>query len=177
MYLASTKSNLSYYLNSKMMFMIPKTQLASLLILIAATITSVSCKKDVGQSKQKTKTELLTAASWKKTALTSNPAYDWYGDGNYTTDILSIMKVCQADDFDTYRSDGTGDVDEGPTRCDQSDPQAWTFTWAFADNETKLVFDGFNEFNIVELTETTLKVGLTFEESGVTYTQEETYGH
>lgn len=160
-----------------MMIVITKTQSASLLILIAATITAASCKKQVSDSKQKTKTELLTAGSWKKTALTSNPAYDWYGDGDYTTDILSVMKVCEANDFETYRSDGTGNVDEGPTRCDQSDPQTWPFTWAFADNETKLVYDGFNEFNLVELTETTLKVSVTFQENGVTYTQEETYGH
>ena len=160
------------------MITVQKNQLASLLILIAATATAVSCKKESGsESKQKTKTELLTSGSWKRTGLTATPAYDWYGDGNYATDLLSVMKVCDSDNFDTYKSNGTGDTDEGPTRCDQSDPQAWPFVWEFADNETKLVFDGFNEFTIVELTETTLKVGLTFEESGVTYTQEETYGH
>jgi hypothetical protein len=63
-----------------MMIMIPKTQLAGL-ILIAATITSMSCKKADVKSKQKTKTELLTEGTWKKTSLTSTPAYDWYGDG------------------------------------------------------------------------------------------------
>ena len=160
--------------------MLQKTQIAPLLILIAATITAVSCKKDGGgESKQntKTKTELLTTGSWKRTGLTSTPAYDWYGDGNYATDLLSVMKVCESDNLDTYKSNGTGDTDEGSTRCDQSDPQAWPFTWALTDNETKLVFNGVNKLNLVELSETTLKFSTTFEENGITYTQEETYGH
>ena len=160
------------------MMMKSKTQLASLLILIAATATAVSCKKEsVSESKPKTKTELLTTASWKKTGLTATPAYDWYGDGNYATDILSVLKVCDSDNFDTYKSNGTGDTDEGPARCDQSDPQAWPFVWEFADNETKLVLDYFVEYDLVELTETTLKLRTTFEENGVTYTVNETYGH
>ena len=138
----------------------------------------MSCKKESGsESKQKTKTELLTSGSWKRTGLTATPAYDWYGDGNYATDLLSVMKVCDSDNFDTYKSNGTGDTDEGPTRCDQSDPQAWPFVWEFADNETKLVFNGVNKLNLVELTETTLKFRTTFEEDGITYTQEETYSH
>ena len=155
-----------------------RTQLASLLVLITVTIIALSCKKESGgESKQKTKTELLTSGSWKRTGLTSNPAYDWYGDGNYATDILSIMAVCELDDFDTYRSDGTGDTNGGPMRCYQSDPQAWPFTWALTDNETKLVFNGVNKLNLVELTETTLKFRTTFQEYGITYTQEETYSH
>ena len=159
------------------MIMVQKTQLAGLLILIAVTIAAISCKKADVKSKQKTKTELLTEGTWKKTSLISTPAYDWYGDGNYATDILSIMDVCELDDFDTYRSDGTGDTNGGQMRCYQSDPQAWPFTWALTDNETKLVFNGVNKLNLVELTETTLKFSSTFEENGITYTQEETYGH
>ena len=159
------------------MIMISKNQLASLLILIAATLTAISCKKADVKSKQKTKTELLTEGTWKKTGLTSNPAYDWYGDGYYATDILSIMDVCELDDFDTYRSDGTGDTNAGSMRCNQSDPQAWPFTWALTDNETKLVFNGINKLNLVELTETTLKFSTTFEENGITYIQVETYSH
>ena len=158
--------------------MVQKNQFALLLILIAATATAVSCKKESGsESKQKTKTELLTSGSWKRTGLTATPAYDWYGDGNYATDLLSVMKVCDSDNFDSYKSDGTGDTDEGPTRCDESDPQAWPFVWEFADNETKLVFDYFAEYTLVELTETTLKFRSTFEKNGVTYTIDETYSH
>src|SRR4029078_3686769 len=103
-----------------MMITVQKTQLASLLILIVATTIAVSCKKESGsESKQKTKTELLTSGSWKRNALTDTPAYDWYGDGNYATDLLSVMKVCDSDNFDTYKSNGTGHKDKGTTRRDQ----------------------------------------------------------
>jgi hypothetical protein len=154
-----------------------RTQLGALLILIAGTTTFISCKKDDNGNKQKTKTELLTTGSWKRTALISNPAYDWYADGTFATDVLSVMKPCESDNLDIYRPDGTGETDEALTKCDQLDPQTWPFTWAFADNETKLVFYGTDEYNLVELTETTLKLSSTFEENGVTYTHDETYGH
>lgn len=159
-----------------MKIMKSKAQLASLLILLV-TITVTSCKKADVKNKQKTKTELLTAGTWKKVSLTSYPAYDWYGDGIYATDILSILDVCELDDFDTYRSDGTGDTNGGSMRCSQWDPMAWPFTWALTNNETKLVFNGVNELNLVELTETTLKFSTTFEENGIIYTHEEIYGH
>jgi hypothetical protein len=176
MYLAGIKIIL--LLNSKMIIMKSKTQLASLVILIVATTTTaVSCKKADVKSKQKTKTELLTSGSRKRTGLTATPAYDWYGDGTYATNLLSVMKVCDSDNFDSYKSDGTGVTDEGQTRCDESDPQAWPFVWEFADNETKLVFDYFAEYTLVELTETTLKFRSTFEKNGVTYTIDETYSH
>jgi len=144
---------------------------------MAGTATFISCKKDDNENKQKTKTELLTAGSWKRTALISNPAYDWYADGTFATDVLSVMKPCESDNSYIFRSNGTGETDEESTKCDQSDPQTWPFSWVFADNETKLIFDGFDEYTLLELTETKLKFTSTFVENGVTYTQDETYGH
>ena len=155
-----------------------KTQLASLLILIAATITAVSCKKEGGaQTKQKTNTELLTAGSWKRTSFVSDPAYDLYGDGNYATNLLTITKPCELDDFETYYTDGTWEVNAGPTRCNESDPQARTLPWAFTENETKIVFNGWDEYIVVELTATTLKLGQAFLQNGVLYQQDQTYTH
>ncbi len=157
--------------------MTPRSQLAALSILVAVAVTAASCKKDDSQSTHKTKTELLTAGPWKRTALISNPAYDWYADGTFATDVLSVMKPCESDNLDIYKSNGTGETDEGPMKCDQSDPQTWPFTWAFTDNETKLVFYGTDVYNLVQLTETTLKLNSSFVENGVTYTHDETYGH
>ena len=152
-------------------------QLTALLLVITGA-TTMSCKKDKNDNNTtKTKTELLTTGSWKRTALTSDPAYDWYADGTFATDILSVMKPCEKDNFDTYKTNGIFETDEGPTKCDALDPQTWTATWAFADNETKLIFDGTDEYALMELTATTLKFQSTFVENGVTYTHVETYGH
>jgi len=139
----------------------------------------VSCKKDKDNNSitAKTKTELLTTGSWKRTALISSPAYDWYGNGVFDTDILNIMMPCEKDNTDTYKTNGIFETNEGATKCDPSDPQTWTLTWTFADNETKLIFDGTDEYILEELTAITLKFRTTFVGNGVTYTHVETYGH
>jgi len=156
-----------------------KIQLAALLLVITGAVVSLSCNKDDNYNDQTppTKTELLTAGPWKRTALISNPAYDWNANGVSATDVLSIMFPCEKDNFDTFKTNGTVETDEGPTKCNASDPQTWTATWVFADNETKLIFDGFDEYTLIELTATTLKYESTFEETGVTYTHVESYGH
>jgi hypothetical protein len=69
------------------------------------------------------------------------------------------------------------ETDEGPTRCNPSDPQTWTTTWQLIDNETKILYDNSYTYNLVEVTETILRLSATFEENGVTYTHDETYGH
>ncbi|HEV8507976.1 MAG TPA: hypothetical protein VGQ53_21385 [Chitinophagaceae bacterium] len=154
-----------------------KTQLAALLILVAGATAIVSCKKDVKEAKQKTKMELLTTGSWTRTGFVSDPAYDWYGDGTYATNLLSIMYPCELDNFETYYTDGTWELNEGTTKCEGSDPQARTLPWAFAESETKLVFNGWDEYILVELTPTTLKLGQAFLQNGVLYQQTQTYSH
>ena len=154
-----------------------KIQLAALLLVINGATTTLSCKKDKDDNTAKTKTELLTTGSWKRTALVSNPAYDWYGDGTFATDVLSVMKACEKDNFETYNTNGIVETNEGATKCDPLDPQTWSVTWTFADNETKLVYGGIDEYTLVELTATTLKFQSTFVENGVDYTHVETYGH
>ena len=151
--------------------------IALLLVITCATLFA-SCDKDNdNDEKPKTKTELLTTATWKRTALTSNPAYDWNADGITATDVLSIMLPCERDNFETFRTIGIMVTDEGPTKCDAADPQTWETTWQWIENESKIRFDGIYDYTLVELSPTTLKLRTTFEENGVTYTHNETYSH
>jgi len=69
------------------------------------------------------------------------------------------------------------ELNEGPLKCDPMDPQIFTATWSFADNETKIVYDGTDEYELVELTATVMRLQSTFTENGVAYTHYETYGH
>ena len=154
-----------------------KTQLVALLMLVAGTTVTVSCKKEATEQKQKTKMELLTAGTWKRTAFVSDPAYDWYGDGTYATDILDVMKPCELNNFETYYPDGSWEMNEGPTTCDEWDSQKWTLPWEFTENDTKIVFNGWDEYILVELTPTTLKLGQAFLLDGVLYQQTQTYSH
>lgn len=150
-------------------------------VVMTALITVLSCHdSDDNMFQGTSRTELLTGSPWVRTSLVSTPAYDWYGDGVSDTDVLSILHPCEKDNLDIYRPDGVFVTDEGPTKCDPGDPQQWTLRWTFADNETRLVFDGagiHDEYTLMELTEATLTFRITFVENGVTYTHVESYGH
>ena len=63
-------------------------------------------KKDKEDNATKTKIELLTTGTWKLISYTSTPAYDWYGNGVYATDIFAVLDPCEADGFDTYKVNG-----------------------------------------------------------------------
>ena len=136
-----------------------------------------SCKKSEQTNSSKTKTELITSAPWKRTALTSTPAYDWNADGVFDTNIMNTMFPCEKDNFETYYLNGMVETNEGASKCTPTDPQTWSVTWAFAENETKLIWDGYDEYTLLELTTTTLKFKSTFVENGISYTHVETYGH
>ncbi len=150
-----------------------RIQFAALVLVITGATTILSCKKD---NDAKTKTELLTTGTWKYTASSINPAYDYYSDGILATNIFSIMKPCEKDDFETYKTNGEWEYNEGPTKCDPSYPQSFSEPWSFTANETKLLLGGV-ENTILELTATTLKLRFIFEDAGVFYTAEDTYGH
>src|SRR4030095_5049757 len=94
----------------------PSIQQIVFLLLTAGAGTLSSCNKDdnYDNNNPKSKTELLTAGSWKRTALTSNPAYGWNANGTSSTDVLSIMFACEKDNFDTYKTNGVMETDEGP---------------------------------------------------------------
>ena len=152
-----------------------KTKLVAL-IMIASISTFFSCKSKDDTLPSKTRTELLTTGTWKYTASIISPAYDYYGTGNPVTDIFSIMLPCEKDDFETYKTGGIWEYNEGPTKCDASYPQVFTDSWRFDANETKL-FVGAVECTILELSDTKLKLRYSFEDNGVTYTEEDSYQH
>ena len=140
-------------------------------------IIVVSCQKDKdNHSTVKTKTELLTVGTWKYTGAIISPAYDYYGDGTVVKNIFSIMKDCEKDDFEVYKTNGMWEYNEGATRCDPSYPQVFSLPWNFVDNETKLILGG-DEHTILELTATTLRLRYSFEDGGVIYTEEDSYQH
>jgi hypothetical protein len=149
----------------------------ALLLMIIGITNTLSCKKDKDEAAAKTKTELLTTGSWKLNSYTSTPAYDWYGNGVYATDILAALNPCEADGFDTYKINGIVEINEGALKCGPTDPQTFTATWGFTDNENKIIYDGFDEYELVELTATTMRLQQTFVENGVSYTHYETYEH
>ena len=132
-----------------------------------------SCKKD---KESKTKTELLTTGSWHVTNYIVDPAIDWDGDGSKETDIYLVMESCVKDDFSIFHIDGTGQIDEGPTKCVSNGSQIIPFTWAFLEDEHRLQVQGVI-YLLDVLTETQLVVKEIETISAVTYTHTVTFSH
>lgn len=126
-----------------------KQQLHLTLITFLTLFIFTGCDKN-NDPAPKTKTELLTQASWKfssasaaGTDITNNPAI-----------------VCIKDDVVTFSANGSGTVTEGTVVCNPT--TAGNITWNFQDSETKLMMSsglfpaGSGLFTIVTLNETTL---------------------
>lgn len=114
-----------------------------------------SCDKN--NDPPKTKTVLLTQASWKFKSATINGS-----------DASSLVEACKKDDILVFSVGGTGTVNEGATKCNSGDPDSTPFTWVFLSGETILevsvpIFSGgTNSFTIHSLTETTLVLSTVY---------------
>lgn len=120
-----------------------------------------ACKKDdantdVNTSPQPSKTELITDKPWKYISWTANPPVPDTA-GMLVSDILNYKPPCERDDILIFATNGIITFDQGPAKCDASDPQTDISTWDFASNETKITLHGSMQYNLVELTSTTMK--------------------
>ncbi len=133
------------------------SNIRTLLLGLICTLTLFSCGKDKDKDSGKAKIQLLTTGNWKVTSWTSNPAMDWDYDGDTETDMMVLFENCQLDDYVTFKADGTGENNDGSSRCDPTDPQTSPFEWALMENDSKIEIDG-DEYEIVELTSSVFKV-------------------
>lgn len=135
-----------------------------------------SCSKD-GDGPGKSKTALLSSAPWKISAHTISPALDLDGDGQADdTDIFATYEACDRDDLTSFSSNGTGVFSEGPTKCDPGDPSSFNFTWEWKNNETVLSISG-DDRKLAELSASTLKLSMAYEDGGTIYTETLTFTH
>jgi len=129
-----------------------KKQIASLFIsLLTVLFFLPACQKDNNLPVVKTKTQLLTQATWKFSSATAGGA-----------DASGFLQACQKDNVYTFVAAGTGTINEGASKCNTSDPQTNPFTWNFTGSEsmlnisTILFSGGSNDFTLVSLSETQL---------------------
>ncbi len=109
-------------------------------------------KKDAASANQLHKSELLISGSWQLTAVIA----DEDGNGSYETNRLASFPDCFRDNYYTFKSSGNLEVNEGPSKCDPTDPQTYSSNWQLTQNETHLVF-GADEYVLEELTASILK--------------------
>lgn len=132
-----------------------------LALVLAGGFTSCS-KDDKDDPTPATKTELLTAKSWRLTADSSIEAGETTATDDYAT-----LEACEKDNFIKFASSKVVTFDEGATKCDPTDPQTLTGSWDLNSGETQLFLTDPNlglpvPFEIVELTSSTLKMKVTF---------------
>lgn len=120
-------------------------------ILTIAFLIITGCGKEKNPAPAKTKTELLTQASWKFDKATAS------GVGDISTNPLL---ACYVDNTISFASNLSGTINEGTVVC--STPAPATFTWAFQSSETVLQLSftlfpgGSPDFTIVSITGTNL---------------------
>lgn len=151
------------------------TKKAALIILTVAVLAG--CKKDDNNNTSASKTQLLTASSWKLTSEYFDIALDINGDGRSENEVINALPSCFTDNLMSFKADGTVTRDEGATKCYPSDPQVIeTTNWKFADNETKIMIGepGYeDEGHLLELSSSVLKIKLGDTGDGITLT----FGH
>lgn len=99
-----------------------------------------------------------------KTALISQGTWKFSNAKVGTLDVSNMVQACQKDNIADFNTNGTGVLDEGPTKCAAGDPQTSNYTWAFQSSETQLFIStplftgGSSLFTLVDLTATQLVV-------------------
>lgn len=129
-----------------------QNQLALSFIIITSLFIFSCNNKDTPDPTPKTKTQLLTQATWKFSSASAAG-----------TDITNnSLLACIKDDVTTFVSTGTGNISDGAILC--SPTTGGNFTWSFQSSETVLVMSaglfpgGSGTFNIVSLTDLNLIV-------------------
>jgi Lipocalin-like domain len=113
-----------------------KPAVLKVLAIIILFTAAASCKKSNADTTAapKSKTILLTQASWKIQSVSQDTNKDNVGD----LDVTTAIKACQLDNTYTFKTDNTGSMDEAAAKCTSTDPQTTTFTWVFKNTETIL---------------------------------------
>lgn len=138
----------------------------SLFIVCLAIVSFSSCKDDdddnaAPAATAQTATQKLTGKDFLMT--------------NYSYKVNDVEEAsfadfdeCDKDDITRFETNGSMIFDEGAIKCDSTDAQTETYSWAFLSNNTKLTLDfGDNDvetYDILINDGTTLKLEITDEE-------------
>ncbi|MEZ5031200.1 MAG: lipocalin family protein [Saprospiraceae bacterium] len=124
--------------------------------ILATALTMGACKKD---DDSKSARDILIEGKWDVTSAKVNPGIEIF-PGVVISDLLIDEDPCDADDLTIFNADGTSTIDEGPTKCDPSDPQTYNNgSWSLSSDEKQLTIDIDGEeitFNIASISDTQL---------------------
>lgn len=121
------------------------------------------CKKDDdNKDVTKERVQFITSATWKYDTV----GIDTNKDGKPDQPLTGVsLEKCDTDNTITFKSDSTGLLSEGATKCNSSDPQNTPFTWYFKEKGTVLytpdqIFGNgiTGDFRVGEITTSRLRV-------------------
>ena len=144
-------------------------------LLFLGTIAVLSgCKKsDESPATASSRTDLLTAKSWRLAAVTVTA-------NGLPVPSSVFIEDCDKDDTFKFNADKTLVQDAGASKCNTSDPQTQAGTWAFNSDQSKLTIAVPNsplngDGDIKELTATSLHIYGTRSLSGLALTLDATF--
>ena len=89
-------------------------------------------------------TEILTSGIWQF----SDYRYD---DGFSSIVTYASLPACRQDDQRKFNNDGTGEKNEGPTKCNSTDPQTQSVQWRFLTKYANTIELSGDEYYINQL--------------------------
>lgn len=146
------------------------------LLLLAFPLLMTQCSKDDDNDDNNQTPSELIIGSWQVTADVVSPPIDL--GGGPVSDLYAILDPCDKDDLYIIKANGVGEFNEGASKCDPADPQSEPFSWSLQSNGTVLVIsDGSTSvnFQVAQLNQTTMKLVITENILGTTYTETITY--
>ena len=142
-----------------------------LFLFLSAVVVLGACKKEDTPA---VTVDLLTAKPWQVSTVALS-------DSGNPIPISQFITACQLDNTYKFNTDNTLLVDEGATKCNSSDPQNPTGTWAFANSDkTKVsivmpgsVFNG--DFTIKAISASSMQLTTTQQLNNIPLTIEATF--
>ena len=87
-------------------------------------------------------TQLLCEKNWRISAVLVN-----------AMDVFPSMPNCNRDDFTTFLTNGTNYTDEGPTKCNATDPQTYGYgNWQFGSAKTHIIITDTGSSSVIDAT-------------------------
>jgi hypothetical protein len=153
-----------------------KMKKIKLFTIAALMLGFVSCQKEEnntvteGNKPAPTKKEMLTAKTWKLTAMTISPAV------NGKTDVFPMVEACEKDNtwkFYIDKSSNTLTIDEGMDICKGKYQQIST-DWELDEQDNKLIIDSY-DYTVMSISASEFQIQETWNDQGVDYTLTSTY--
>jgi hypothetical protein len=128
-----------------------------IMVLLAAALFTSCIKNKTPEDLTAEKTNILTTGTWKLTDYKYRDAIQTWG--------YSSLLDCRKDDLRFFKNDGSYDINEGPSKCNTSDPQSSFKQWKFLNTRASRVELDGREYIVYKLDNTTFDISLNTPDS------------